>query len=1427
MPDTLPRPFGRYILTDRIGEGGMAEVYKAKSRVAEGLSKHLVIKKIRPEFASQEDFGRMFVDEAKIALSLNHANIVQVFDFGKVRDDLFLAMEWIDGIDLMRLFQAVRAVGDAFPPVIAAYIGHQVASALAYAHRKTDDEGRPLGIVHRDVSPHNIMISFAGQVKILDFGIARTARTADAGEPGDARTASGDGREGEETIKGKVAYMSPEQATGRPLDGRSDIYSLGIVLFELLTGELLFRDKDRMRALERVRTEAPPSLRQLAPHVPDALAAIVEKALERDPDDRYPTATAMRADLAAFLHRSDPVVDDEVLAEFVRSYTQQPDAGSGDADVADALTRELADSVGSIGPSAARGGSHRVIAVRMLLDPRPIDGVAMPPSPSAFASLVRNVAVKREAVVLDAGETGALVVFGGLLATEDDPDRAVRFARTIRDELAEVAPGYAMGTVVASVPATVTNAGGPGVDVRIRPDLCALLDRVARHVLDGPIVVGQDVADRLAGRWRFGEATWVDPGPDDAAATDLPELVEPVRLLGPARSPRHHRSPLGRRGRLIGRELERKVLRDALTDAIRSRESRAVLVVGPPGMGKRALLDRFLASLPRTSCFVLRAAATWSRRNVPLGAFLDMLTGFLDIAPDTPRATVRRTLERYGIRDPAMLADVLAVALGLPDRPDVPMAPQEVWRGIWRLLRRLVRSLDRRRPVIVVLENAHFLDPQSLELLAAWNQGRQAVRLLGLVTARPGANAQAIARLPTVSTLELGELDPRARRDLVLQRFESPEQAESLADAILSRTGGNPLFIEETLARLVDDGTLGWSADGRFLVVRRPVDEIRLPPTVEEVLRERIDDLDPADREVLQAASILGRVFDESELQTLLDRAVEASLVRLERGKFIERDVARPGRQARFGTVSLHEVVRETVAADQAALWHGAAADIIRARPTFRPGRDDGVVADHLVAADRSAEAVDHALSAARHAAEIGAQRSAHYYLSLALDAMSPSDPRRFEALRDREEILRGWGKTRDRARDLRTMAEIATASGRRDLEVVALLRLLRFYIDADKLHRANQLAERIERLLADFDDAAEYRPGLARMQSTLALAAGRFDEAERIARAALDDCRDDDAGRRRRARLLAALGKVRLESGDFEGARASYDAGLSIARALGDRRLEAELENALGEVAGRSSHYQEAIDRFKASLDIDRELGDRIATGRKLANLGITYAALGLYRHAERYLRHALDLHERLGRTDEIGDVVVHLGEVEAELGDPAAGRTLLSEAARLARRRGDVRTELRANTRWAYVLARFARDDDDRRQAAELAAWALERSKAAGLRTAAARAHHVEALLAEHAGDIPRALAAAEEAVRLVRAGAAPVEAPRYLHHLGMLLRKSGRDVEARPLLEDAAARVEARLADLREPSLRAAYAELDEVRTILADGGVGAEP
>jgi eukaryotic-like serine/threonine-protein kinase len=1410
----------------------MAEVYEASVRVAEGLTKRVVIKQVRKDFADQAEFMRMFVDEAKIALGLNHANLVQVFDFGQVEGAFYLAMELVEGIDLMRLFHAVKNAGDSFPPVIVAYLGHQVSAGLAYAHRKRDDHGQPLGIVHRDVSPHNVVVSYEGQVKILDFGIARTRERAlerfdrfDTVDP--VFPASGHEKSfASETIKGKVAYMSPEQAHGRPLDLRSDVYSLGVVLHELLTGKLLFRTKDRLAALERVRTEPIAPVAQVAPEIPAALAAIVDRALARDPADRYESARAMQSDLATFLHRADPVVDDEVLSNFVAQYQRPEPPVMVPPDVLDPGTRDVADSHATPYPARHQRAPQRVVVVHVALA-RSEGREAEPPDLAPFHALVNDLAFKRDAQVLQLDASAVVLAFGTLLRTGDDADRALRVALALREEVSEVAPGLRLGIVVANAPAIVARGPQGGIEVELRRSASTQLDQLAQRHMEGPVMVSGSLVEHLSRAWRFGETSFVEPvsGTSTISAVD-PELEVVAPLQGAAieQERRVDQAP-GGRALLYGRELELKVLRDTFSDAIRNRQSRAVLVLGEPGIGKRALVERFVASLPATACWVLRAAGSWSRRNVPLGVFLDLLVRFFGIDHETEQREIVAKLETHGVREADKLAEALANAIGVTAAGGSDLDPFSRRDRLWKLVRRLITTLAQRRPVLIVLENIHFHDEQSILLLREWIQIQHPWPILGLTTGRSGnKRVETIRREPNITIVELAELDATARRELIVRRFEDPASARDLADRILAVTGGNPLFIEQVLASLLDSGVVRWNAQGRYLVVAKPGADVELPPSAEAALAGRIEELSRDDREVLQGAAILGRQFRTQELAEVLGRSVAKGIERLIERHFLERIPQQSplGDSVRFATVSLHEVCRANLSPEQAKHLHARAAELIARRADYAAERDDGPIAEHLLRADRGTEAVEPALRAAIRAYDLAGNVEAYYHLSQALEAMTEDDPRRWDALLRRERILRAWGRRRAQGADVRHLLKTADELAEPEKIAIASIRLLRFYLEVGRTHQAERLIPRLEQRIGQLPKPAPFLAVLGELQSELMFAKGDFEEAERIARGALVYCAADARGQRQRCRLLRSIGQVKNSIGAFTEAREVYQEALEIARTIGNQRLEANLLNALGEVAGRSTHYQAAVDFFKAAISIDRDLGDRFATGRKLANLGMTYSAIGLYRRAERYLRKALELHEAVGHPGEFNDVIVHLGEVVAFMGDLVSARALLLDAARVAVSRGDVRTELRARIRLAQALV----DDETGEASAEDLATAkmigeqvMSTARAQGLRTSRCRALYVLARVAERQGDLTEAITLERDAVTLVRAGAAPLDGVRSIHHLGRLLVDGGETDEGEALLREAAKSIASRLHDLRDEDLRRGYLEHPEARRILA--------
>ncbi|HUB09779.1 MAG TPA: serine/threonine-protein kinase [Myxococcales bacterium] len=301
-------PFGKYELLEKVASGGMAEVWRARVRETGEI---LAIKRILPAIAADEAFITMFLDEARVTVQLAHPGVVQIRDLGQIDGSYFIAMEYLGAQNLRSVLDRERGHNLAWdlPIPFAVSVSLAVCEALDYVHRSKDTEGRSLRIVHRDVSPENILVSYEGDVKLIDFGIAK------------ASTASNRTRAG--LIKGKLAYLSPEQSRGVPIDGRSDIFSMGAVLSELLTGERLFLAENEYATVMAVRERPirPPSIQ--SDRVPPALDAIVLRALERDLEGRYQSAGEMAADLRQFLFKQTHFGRDDLAAYVQASFPEE------------------------------------------------------------------------------------------------------------------------------------------------------------------------------------------------------------------------------------------------------------------------------------------------------------------------------------------------------------------------------------------------------------------------------------------------------------------------------------------------------------------------------------------------------------------------------------------------------------------------------------------------------------------------------------------------------------------------------------------------------------------------------------------------------------------------------------------------------------------------------------------------------------------------------------------------------------------------------------------------------------------------------------------------------------------------------------------------------------------------------------------------
>lgn len=337
--ETLPPPIGRvgrFDVLGRLAVGGMAEIFLARQSGEADTSRLLVIKFIRTSLGDDPQMAELFEREARVVMRLAHPNICHVYEVGKWRGRHFIAMEWVHGVTMRDLYRTARSQSAVVPVPVVVKVIAQVAEALDFAHRARDRSGRPLGIVHRDISPMNIMVSYDGVVKLVDFGVAKIDTSV---------THSG-------TIKGKFAYMSPEQAQAKHLDSRSDIFSLGIVLWEMLTGRRAYQLESQFETLRAIVERELPPARSINPSVPEELDRILARCLKKERDDRYSSAVALQEDLAAFLVSQKEVVNASRISRLMRDYYGE----TSPTPKLDRSNEASGSFVGGIEPQAPLGG---------------------------------------------------------------------------------------------------------------------------------------------------------------------------------------------------------------------------------------------------------------------------------------------------------------------------------------------------------------------------------------------------------------------------------------------------------------------------------------------------------------------------------------------------------------------------------------------------------------------------------------------------------------------------------------------------------------------------------------------------------------------------------------------------------------------------------------------------------------------------------------------------------------------------------------------------------------------------------------------------------------------------------------------------------------------------------------------------------------
>ena len=1252
-----PVVYGKYQLLERLAVGGMAEVFKAKAHGVEGFEKILVIKRILPELGKNPRFVEMFIAEAKIAVTLSHANIVQVFDLGRADDSYFIAMEYVAGRDLSSVLRRGRQRRKPLSQELAVFVVSEIAKGLDYAHRRRDQNMRPLGIVHRDVSPQNVLLSLEGEVKLTDFGIAKARTIASDGDPGE--------------LRGKYAYMPPEQANAGQVDPRSDLYALGVVLYEALSGQNPFDHESAYETLRRVRDPHPTPLRHVNPDVPEELAAIVDRAMRANPDERHANAGRLYEELVQFLYSSGRRVGGHDLSRYLLEQRESSAEGSSDQDARllavfesddgaqkdDARGRTPVESPRSRRPAKRTPSRPITAAARSTVERRDVSALVILDIDRAFfadpsvARVVDRLGAFRAPDDGTGPEGREVLLFG----VRDPDGRDTEVAARCGLRLARLAAMHGrvprLGLDVGRL--LVDLSGAPILDNGFA-ELSQRADQCAQQAAPG-----QMLATPTAARIVSSSFTTLPTGELGA-----PYLIE-NETAGQAA------------GKFVGRREELKVMGELLALANRGR-SKIVGITGDAGLGKTRLVGETRRRLRLGGHDVGFYVATCvsKDRSTPYAAAQEMLRAILGLDALDEDAVVHDRVQRLrelGLAPHEISA--MAALLGAVEGDRNESLGSLVRPAITRIVSRLAAD----RLTVLVFDAAESMDDESQALLDGIAKDLKSSRVAVVIVFRPGF-VHGWSDLSAYHEIVLGPMsdDDVARATAMLLSVE--EVPGELLREVTQKCAGNPLFLEELVKALVDAGAVELT-DGR--TIYRPEIAVEVPKTLRGLASARLARLGPVDRHLLQIAAVVGGRISPELLAAVGDETLESvmsSLSMLERRGLLSRSGSD---DLVFAHELVGDVLRDGLTLEARREMHRAIAEALE---SLFPQRHDELaerLANHWREAGERNRAIDYWVRAGdRYAMEQAASPAAQAYAKAVQMLGQAAVPDRDRMLALYLRIGEVCWKARRAEGDQHMLAaiELAEALERRDYLARFALLHGRFLVAAYRVEEARQWLERAQDLARVLDDRALFRDVLLGTAESI-VRVGQHRTAIQYLQQAFQLSREDDDVEMQ-LRCLTNLALTQATGGDPKSALQTVERARSLLSQRPDRLTECELfkMESLVHYFGRS--YERAIEAARRGLELAKEHGFPYEAAVDAHNMGDCYVRLGDYKAAFASLRYSYEISRDNG-IEYLQDANLRmLGFIDAMRFGSEDGRLHVLESMRKAERRGHV---------WDIVQTRF----------------------------------------------------------------------------------------------------------------------------------------
>ena len=1378
---TAGRLIGHYRVLSKLGDGGMGVVYSARD---ERLDRAIALKFLPPHLSLRVEAKQRFLIEAQAAAALDHPNICTVHEIGQTQSgQLFIAMPLYDGETLkQRLVRGLPTVEEAINIVI------QAARGLAKAHDR--------GIVHRDIKPANLILTSDGVLKIVDFGIAKLTDVTMT-RPGDAH--------------GTIAYMSPEQTRGEPVDGRSDIWSLGIVLYELLTGQRPFRGASDQLVLQAITNAPVPDVRPENDAEALPVGGILKRMLAKTVAERYTNASELIREL------------DRYLSERARSARER--TGPTSTGIAATPTESGLPSEGERRPATvviANLSGYSGLVER--LSPDQLTALS-----ARIRATAEEIATRNGGLLNEFRDDELVLLFGVPVAGEDHSVRAVSTAlelhdriRAMRGEESGNNPDLRLHTGIDTGPLVARRAQGPEVRFHTAGDVQRAARRLAANAAADEVWISAE-AHRAVGPYFDTESR--------------PGIMLRDKLLTPRRVLR----PTGVRSRLdaalrtglthyVGRDRELALLEDALAAALAG-AGQLMVVTGEPGLGKSRLLHEFQVNALAGRARLLVGRCQANGGNTAYLPFVEVLRTCFGLDETmSPRHAAAR-VERRAQAITAELRQFVPLYLHLlgvesAEHP-VPrhLHGDQLRTAIQEAIVALLTLTARVEPVLLLLEDWHWVDDASRAVLEQLMEVASEEPLLAIVTSRTALTWQSTTGFQLIMLEPLGARASRAMLSSIAGGSEFPEP---IADVLHARAGGNPFFLEEICHALLEDGTL--RVENGKVVLTGPIDSLLLPDTVQAIIHTRLERLERDSRELVRVASVIGREFSRAILERALPNAgrLPNALQSLKSAGLIQQVRVVPEAVFRFKHVLTQEVAYGSLLEHQRKELHGRVAAAIEACHNGRLHDQLQQLAHHHSRAEHWMQAIDYGVRAADRLHALSEFTEALQQLERAEAWLerSPLAERatlQVEILLRQERLCETLG-LRARQQDLidRLITLLESSDERVHLAEVYLRQgdlftLLRSF---ERAENALQKSLRIRRELRDPAGERHTLRSLGLMQWH----EGRYDEALRtIDQAlALDREHNDVSGI---VGDLVGRGAVLKSKGDLQEAQIALEEALDLSQRelAGDDELPGGLKlpyilQGLANVARERGDSERALELLREALATTERKHLPVQASYHRTAIAHILLQQGKVEESVETYRAAVTAARRARYSPGLAQALSSLGEVLLELASPSEALPHLEEAAALF---AQLRDDHACARMWALRAACHYQLRDN---AAARSAWTRAREifHQTGDREAELRAMRDQAritnslaIAAWRRGELDAALAEYRAALPLFRELGEGTGTALTLNSIGVTLVKLGKFDEAEPVLEEALALHHASGNILLQAHAETALGELSEAR------------